>query len=214
MGMRGLEANRAQEIPIKVEPIFVDHNNRPAADKQGFNRQFVMTCSAPWVSHPTHLDLMYCARHFLVHVDPTGLTPGAHSAYIHAYDTTAPETGKVWEIAITVIKTEKLQTSPRMHVSHSNVFQPGTIKRHFLPVPTNATWATFTATNRTKEAQGNVVEVCLAKWWANIGTMEAEYSVTFHGVLPNPSALVMHGGEGLYRVELNVGDHQEEAVPE
>ena len=255
--MRGLEANRAQEIPIKVEPIFLDHNNRPAADKQGFNRQFVMTCSAPWVSHPTHLDLMYCARHFLVHVDPTGLTPGAHSAYILAYDTTAPEAGKVWEIAITVIKTEKLQTSPRMHASHSNVFQPGTIKRHFLPVPTNATWATFTATNRTKEAQGkfvlhtvqllpgrsvrtlehhkmfslgdggdwsyslpvrggegNVVEVCLAKWWANIGTMEAEYSVTFHGVLPNPSALVMHGGEGLYRVELNVGDHQEEAVPE
>lgn len=35
----------------------------------------------------------------------------------------------------------------------------------------------------------------MLQWWANIGTIEAEYNVTFHGVLPNPSALVMHGGE-------------------
>ena len=62
-------------------------------------------------------------------VDPTGLSPGAHSAYIMAYDTTAPGAGKVWEVAITVIRTEQLKTSPRMHVSHSNVFQPGAIRR-------------------------------------------------------------------------------------
>ena len=41
---------------------------------------------APWVQHPDHLDLMYVTRHFLVHIDPKGLEPGAHSAYIKAYD--------------------------------------------------------------------------------------------------------------------------------
>jgi len=62
--------------------------------------------------------------------------------------------------------------------------------------------------------EGAVLEVCLAKWWANIGSLEAEYSVTFHGVLPNPPSLVMHGGEGLYRVDLETGNHLEEALPE
>ena len=255
--LRGVAALRSQEIPVKIEPLFLDPENRPAADKQTFNRQFVLTCSAPWVSHPTHLDLMYCSRHFLLQVDPTGLAPGAHSAYITAQDTAEPGAGKVWEVAVTVVRTEAVTACPRPRVSHTEVFQPGTIKRHFLAVPHASTWATFTARNkggntsgkfvlhtvqllpskvvRTLEQHkmfsltesgdwsyslpvrggaGHVLEVCLAKWWANLGTLEAEYTVTFHGVLPNPSALVMHGGEGLYRVELDTGDHLEEALPE
>ena len=31
---------------------------------------------------------------------------------------------------------------------------------------------------------GFVLEVCLAKWWANIGNVECSYSVTFHGLTP------------------------------
>jgi len=254
--LRGVEAGRRQEVAIKVEPIFLDADHRAAADKQGFNRQFAMTCSSAWVSHPTHLDLMYCSRHFLVQVDPTGLPPGAHAAYISAYDTARPGAGKVWEVAITVIRTETLAAEPRPRAAHTHVFQPGTIRRHFLPVPHAATWATFTATNKTAAAgkfvlhtvqllasrsvrtlehhkmfslgergdwsyslpvrggEGQVVEVCLAKWWANLGTLEAEYTVTFHGLLPSPSQLVMHGGEGLYRVDLETGDHPEDALAE
>ena len=31
---------------------------------------------------------------------------------------------------------------------------------------------------------GYILEVCLAKWWANIGNVECSYSVTFHGISP------------------------------
>ena len=50
------------------------------------------------------------------------------------------------------------------------------------------------------------MEFCLAKWWANIGQVETSYTVTFHGVKPSNNAgngLVMHGGEGIMRIELD-----------
>ena len=59
-----------------------------------------------------------------------------------------------------------------------------------------------------------MVEFCVSKWWANIGTVDCQYSVTFHGVKPNPTNLVMHGGEGIYRLDLDSENHTEEAQPE
>ena len=56
------------------------------------------------MSHPSHLDLMYTNRHFLVKVDPTGLAPGAHQAFITAHDASSPDRGKLWEVPITVIR--------------------------------------------------------------------------------------------------------------
>ena len=34
---------------------------------------------------------MYSSRHFLVQVDPTGLEPGVHAAFINAYDSNQPD---------------------------------------------------------------------------------------------------------------------------
>ena len=44
-----------------------------------------MNCDASWVSYPDHLDMTFKFRNFLVKIDPTGLKPGVHSAYIKAY---------------------------------------------------------------------------------------------------------------------------------
>ena len=111
--LRGREALRATEIGVRVDPvsflssylstklgtptnltsilfslqIFLDADKVENSRKIGFNMKFSLGCDdAPWVQHPDHLDLMYVTRHFLVHVDPKGLEPGAHSAYIKAYD--------------------------------------------------------------------------------------------------------------------------------
>ena len=86
--LRGASAERSQEIPVKVEPFFLDADNRPAADKQSFNLKFALSCTASWVSHASHLDLMYTNRHFLVKVDPPGLASGAHQAFITAHKVT------------------------------------------------------------------------------------------------------------------------------
>ena len=82
----------------KVDPVFLDAENAAGDLKVAFNMKFALTCSSPnsnsvsnsWVKHPDHLDLMYVSRHFLVAVDPTGLPPGVHSAYVRAYDVTEP----------------------------------------------------------------------------------------------------------------------------
>ena len=89
--MRDFYEEKSREIPVKVEPFFLDNDNRTNDEKVNFNLRFNMTCSAAWVKHPKHLDLMFSARHFLVQVDPTGLEPGVHSTFINAYDSTKPD---------------------------------------------------------------------------------------------------------------------------
>ena len=59
-----------------------------------------------------------------------------------------------------------------------------------------------------------MVEFCLAKCWANLGSVEADYSVTFHGLKPSLTNIVMHGGEGIMRLDLASGLKAEEAAPE
>ena len=77
----------------------MDAESVPGDSKVAFNMKFALTCStlnnansicSSWVKHPEHLDLMYVSRHFLVAVDPTGLPPGVHSAYVRAYDVSEP----------------------------------------------------------------------------------------------------------------------------
>ena len=257
--LRGAAAEKSHEIPVKVEPFFLDNDNRAAKDKQGFNLKLVLSCTESWVSHPQYLDLMFTSRHFLVSVDPTGLPPGAHTAYITAHSPAHPAAGKLWEVPITVVRTEPLTLAPSPRLEVSRVFQPGAIARHFVKVPQGATWACFKARNLCKDTAGKfilhtiqllpssmvktmehykmfnlaedgswefglpvrsgpgaVVEFCLAKWWANIGNVHAEYTVTFHGVRPSsgPAPIVMHGGEGIHRLDLDSELKAEEVAPE
>jgi len=50
--------------------------------------------------------------------------------------------------------------------------------------------------------EGYILEVCLAKWWANIGNVDLSYSVTFQGVVPEPREIVLHAAESIARVDL------------
>ncbi len=75
------------EVPVRVEPVFLgDSSSVPPDNQIDFNLRLALSCQAPWVSFPAYLDLMYCTRHFVVSVDPSGLPPGVHSAYVKAYD--------------------------------------------------------------------------------------------------------------------------------
>ena len=61
---------------------------------------------------------------------------------------------------------------------------------------------------------GQVLEVCLAKWWANIGAVKVSYTVTFFGITPSSKEIMFHGSDGITRIDLKSSLHLEEAQPE
>ena len=61
---------------------------------------------------------------------------------------------------------------------------------------------------------GQVLEVCLAKWWQNFGLIKVNYSVTFHGISPSSKEIVFHGADGISRFDLKSSLHDEDAQPE
>jgi tripeptidyl-peptidase-2 len=156
--LRDFDVDKPVEVAIKIEPFFLDPDNRQAQDKINFNMKFALGCTATWVKHPSHLDLMYTVRHFLVQVDPTGLDKGVHTTYINAYDANQPDKGPLFEIPITVVKPEPLVQLPRPHVQYKEiVFNPGTIKRTFVKVPDQATWAVVRVHSNETAATGKFV---------------------------------------------------------
>lgn len=54
----------------------------------------------------------------------------------------------------------------------------------------------------------------MAKWWANIGSINASYSITFQGILPDQKEVVFHGADSIARVNVTSGLHQEDVHPE
>jgi len=58
-----------------------------------------------------------------------------------------------------------------------------------------------------------VLEVVVAKYWANLGEMTLDYSVEFHGVKPERSVITMHGADGILSLELRSGLRREKISP-
>ena len=96
--------------------------------------------------------------HRYVQVDPTGLEPGVHTAYVNAYDAQQPEKGPLFEVPITVVRPEPLTDKPRPHLEHKDVlFGPGDIKRHFVKIPEGATWAVVRIGSNEKAASAKFI---------------------------------------------------------
>ncbi|QQP38425.1 Uncharacterized protein FKW44_018993, partial [Caligus rogercresseyi] len=242
--LRDVNANKASEYTVKITPILLDQENQPADRKIKFNLKLAFLCDALWVKCPKHLDLMYDGRHIVLHVDPTGLPPGPHSAYVKAYNTQRIDQGCLFEIPLTVIRTEPLKDFPRPCIELKDVaFKPGFIKRHFLSVPEHATWAVINVYSAEKAVSGKLffthvrvmenqkvvtlsetgdfstgisvkggftLEVCLAKFWSNLGSINVSYSITFYGVKCDSKDIMMHGGEGIHRFQISSELHDEE----
>ncbi|KAJ9587783.1 hypothetical protein L9F63_018809, partial [Diploptera punctata] len=141
--LRGGLQDRTKDHTVSVEPFFTDPDNTDASYKINFGLKLALTCSETWVECPSHLDLMNIARMFTVRIDPTGLAEGVHTTCIKAYDVSCVEKGPVFRVPITVVRPTQLpQDKLRPELHFTNVtFKPNTMKRHFILVPDEATWA-------------------------------------------------------------------------
>eukprot|EP00795_Rhopilema_esculentum_P016379 gene16379-7781_t len=60
---------------------------------------------------------------------------------------------------------------------------------------------------------GYTLELCVARWWNNIGTSNLLYSVEFHGLEPNCKQIFLNGCEGLTRVDVTCQSMAEDILP-
>lgn len=62
---------------MSIAPQFIEERAEQE-EKINFCMQFSLTCDAPWVQHPAHLELMNLERLISVQVDHRGLPEGVH----------------------------------------------------------------------------------------------------------------------------------------
>ena len=87
-----------------------------------FNQRIAFGCSSAWVKYPKHVDVMYTARHFLIQIDPVGLEPGVHSAYVYGFDANEPDKGPVCILTwFFVLKLLEHTSAHKSHVILSNL---------------------------------------------------------------------------------------------
>jgi len=60
---------------------------------------------------------------------------------------------------------------------------------------------------------GLILEVVIAKYWANLGDMVIDYAIEFHGIHMINGNLTMLSGDGINRLELRSSLRNEEVVP-
>ncbi|XP_076397926.1 tripeptidyl-peptidase 2 isoform X1 [Megachile rotundata] len=254
--MRSGVIDRPKDYAITVEPVFLNSENTDPALKIAFNLKLTLVCDASWVHFPTHLDLMNMVRAFAIKVDAFNLPEGVHTTNVRAYDVTDIAKGPVFQIPVTVVQPQLLpKTAILPDLSYSSVlFKPNTLRRHFILVPEDATWAVirlkstekdktgrfvihsvqlkprlscktlevnklFTVTSQSEiihpfAVQGGLIlEVVVAKYWANIGDMLVDYCIEFHGIHMIDGSLTMQAGDGINRLEVRSSLRNEEVVP-
>ncbi|XP_044020581.1 tripeptidyl-peptidase 2 isoform X2 [Aphidius gifuensis] len=248
--------DRPKDFSITIEPVFIDTDNTDASCKINFNIRLSLVCDASWVQFPSHFELMNMSRSFTVRIDAVKLPSGVHTTTIRAYDVNNIDKGPVFLIPITIVQPmiiEKTMNLPDFHYSKI-LFKPNTIKRHFILVPDDATWAVIKIKSNDKEKTGRfalqaiqlkprmasrtlqinkmlnitsqsetiqgfnvegglILEIVIAKYWANIGDINIDYSIEFHGINVINGNFIMQSGDGIHKLELRSSLRNEDIVP-
>ncbi len=155
-------------VRVTVCPEFRDaltaHNNR---DRVDFQLRAVLSTTARWVQAPDRTLIMHGGRGFDIRVDPTGLSPGLHTAEVWGRDQSAADSsgGPLFRFPVTVVVPEleppaggkagsgsagtlsasSATVSLGEHVWNMNL-APGQITRQFLTVPRGAAWIDVSVT--------------------------------------------------------------------
>ncbi|KAH7963822.1 hypothetical protein HPB52_023145 [Rhipicephalus sanguineus] len=223
---------------VTIEPILLNEERADPLDKIGFELNLSLVCDAAWVSTPALLNMTYTSRTISLRLDPCGLAPGAYYTAVKAFDVTCPEKGPVFEIPISVIKPkpitkedgyqwciEKLTLHPGIQLKSRDPTNVAHVVVHAMQLRPMYSCETAEfqktcmlppsaeASHAFSVIGGLTLELCLAKWWTNLGDVDVDCTLTFYGLQPNPSRLVMRSSEGVYRFDVTSQLRPEEVSP-
>lgn len=115
------EVSRIGTYKVKVKPVFPE--SAGSDDKLNFESTMKLSTTAPsWVKCPEYLVMSSVGKVFNVEVDPRGLPEGLHLAYVHGHLDQHPDAGFVFQVPITVVKSETIESSQLGAIEKSEQF--------------------------------------------------------------------------------------------
>ena len=138
---RGIYLREASEVDqplsttVRITPDLDDENRSAWAAR--FPLNFTLKSTAEWVRTGERVVVPANGQTFEVHVDPTQLEPGAHSAEILLYENGRQEAGPALRFPVTVVRPRP-EDSGKTQVDSEVQLETGTIHRWFVDVPTDA----------------------------------------------------------------------------
>jgi tripeptidyl-peptidase-2 len=140
-----------QTFSVEIDPRF-EREDRVSEDVQqrklGFEMEFKLEASQPWVTAPDYFMLMNNGRSFNVVVDPTNLDPGLHTAMVTGFATGSEQAEPMFRLPITVTKPHPIERRVELGVLS---FEPAEIKRIFVVPPPGATWMDITLRDQRED---------------------------------------------------------------
>ncbi|KAG0716947.1 Tripeptidyl-peptidase 2 [Chionoecetes opilio] len=177
--IRNWKADKPVDVSVAVEPVMLNDMEADPNEKLAFCMELVMTCDAPWVKAPGCLQMSYTIRSFQVSIDPRGLERGrVYFTSVKAYNASNVEKGVMFEVPITIVVPCLELYHGYQYSCPAEVFRAGHIRRHFIYVPLEATWATVSLkTSHSDKCQRFTLHAVQLKPKSSVKTLEY-YKVT------------------------------------
>ncbi|XP_066956231.1 tripeptidyl-peptidase 2 isoform X3 [Macrobrachium rosenbergii] len=199
--LRNWPALKPVDVSVTVEPKLLNDTKAEPSEKLSFCMEFVMTCDAPWVRAPPCLQMSYMFRSFQVSIDPRGLNRGGvYFTTVKAYNASNVEKGVMFEVPITIVVPTVDLLHGYFYSSAAEVFRAGCVRRHFLQVPIESTWASVTLkASHSEKCQRFTLHAVQLKPSCSVKTLEY-YKVVNLGC--NESTTLVFAVRGGYTLEL------------
>ncbi|CAD7013538.1 unnamed protein product [Ceratitis capitata] len=142
---------KPMEFDVTIEPIFFNELETEPHQKFNFNVRLNLISSKPFVQCGSFLDLSYSARSLCVKVD---LLVWSQECIRHC---------SLFEIPVTVVQPHVLDSNESLTFECKSTrndgsieFQPNTIQRDFILVPSRATWAVLRMRSTDKNRENGI----------------------------------------------------------
>ncbi|CAM9301659.1 unnamed protein product, partial [Chrysoparadoxa australica] len=148
------QLSQPSEHTITIKPFF--HEDELNEKRIQFEQHIHLTCSSDWVMTPSSLALAHSGRSFVIKVDPTSLSSGAHFTVIKGFDTATPGRGPVFEVPVTIIKPQAVPSGGTLDLGNMTFTPggPGGLKRAFVTPPVGSQWMDVTVKDCRHELDG------------------------------------------------------------
>lgn len=139
-----------QDPQFRREDVVSEETQRKRIE---FEMNFRIVSTAPWIKVPDTFVVMNNGRSFKVDVNPCGLCPGLHTAYVYGVDANRPDRKVIFRVPVTVAKP---QPTKRVVKMGEFMLDPAEVKRFFVTPPAGSTWMNISVRDcRDSESDGD-----------------------------------------------------------